>query len=120
VADEAYADGGTSLYDAVVLTSKDRATVDRYIDDGVASLMHALPDMATLSGTTLTITAPDIVSDNATQATNRISRYLALYAITEILQSRRAALVPRYAERVAAALDDVIALVRTRTAPTRS
>lgn len=120
ISDAAYSDNGTSLYDAVVLTEKDRDWVEDLIDEAVQALLRPLADIATLSSTTITINAPDIVTANATAAADAITRYLVLSATMGVLQERRAALVPSFASRVQEALSDVISLVRTRTAPSRS
>lgn len=120
ISDAAYSDNGTSLYDAVVLTEKDKDWVEDLIGEAVQALLRPLADIATLSSTTITIDAPDIVTANATAATDAITRYLVLSATMGVLQERRAALVPAFATRVQEALNDVISLVRTRTAPSRS
>lgn len=120
ISDAAYSDNGTSLYDAVVLTEKDKDWVEDLIDEAVQALLRPLADIATLSSTTITIDAPDIVTANATAASDAITRYLVLSATMGVLQERRAALVPAFATRVQEALSDVISLVRTRTAPSRS
>lgn len=119
-ADEAYGDGGVSLYDAVVLTSKDRDAVDQYIDDAVTRLKQRLRGDATLNSDALEIDVPDIPDDDEAAADDMIDRYIVLYAITEIFQTRRPALVPQYSTRTQAALEDVISILRTRKATTRS
>jgi hypothetical protein len=120
ISDAAYSDNGTSLYDAVVLTEKDEDWVEDLIGEAVQALLRPLADIATLSSTTITIDAPDIVTANATAASDAITRYLVLSATMGVLQERRAALVPVFATRVQEALNDVISLVRTRIAPSRS
>lgn len=40
VADEAYADDGTALYDSVMVTSRDSLTLSRFVDDAVDHLVR--------------------------------------------------------------------------------
>ena len=44
-ADQAYSDDGVSLYDQVVLTEKDKGTIDRFIDDAVSTLCRRTHDI---------------------------------------------------------------------------
>lgn len=119
-ADEAYGDNGVSLYDAVVLTSKDEDMVKGYIDDAIALLLRQLYDLASISSSTLTITAPDMPSANEAEIQSEIGRYIVMRAAADVFQTRRAALVPQYTTRAQEALDNIIALARTRNAPARS
>lgn len=134
-ADEAYADGGVPLYDSVVLTEKDRATADRFMADAVNAFASrcadictygnvAIPDAVTdeseLGQLKLIFYVPDMPSAIENAAKEEITRYIALFASNGFFQTRRAGLVPQYAERVQQAMDKAVTLLRTRTAPTRS
>lgn len=119
-ADEAYADDGTSLYDSVVLTTKDKSLVEQRMDDAVEALVRKCADICKHGTGTIVFDLPDAPSANSTATTAAISRYIVLSVITSIFQSRRVSLVPQYEEKTKAALDDVISLVRTRTAPSRT
>ena len=121
VADAAYADDGTSLYDSIVLTSKDDNLVGRFIDDGVRQLARATYDICKYGSGKLTFNVPDFdATTQATYVTAAIDRYLAMYATAAILQQRRAGLVPEYTNRVQDAMNGAITLLRKREAPSRS
>ena len=49
VADAAYAEDGTSLYDSIVLTEKDRATMERFMDDAISALVRRAFDICKYS-----------------------------------------------------------------------
>lgn len=134
IADDAYNEDGTSLYDSIVLTTKDRSTVDRFIDDAAAHLVRTAWDISSFDSTNMNagtksssisgsvnihFEVPDFPSAHQAAALNEITRYITLFAVAGIVQQRRAAVAPEYANRVQAALDNVIAIVRTRQAPTR-
>lgn len=120
VADQAYSESGVSLYDSVVLTSKDAGLVDRFIDDAVSQLIKRESDIAALSNGTLTFSVPDLDSSQEAAISAEITRYISMYASAGIFQQRRAELVPEYTRRTTEALDNIRAMLRKRTAPSRS
>lgn len=120
VADEAYAEDGTSLYDTVVLTSKDDGTVDNLIDEAVGQFVKTASDIASLSSNSITITAADMASGQDTAAQDEIRRFIVLSVCAAIFQKRRPILVPEYSGRAQAALENAIAIIRKRTAPSRT
>lgn len=121
VADEAYSEDGTSLYDSVILTERDRDKVDRLLDDAVNAFVRRTYDIckkATVdSAPNLQFYVPDFDTTMASTALQEITNYLALYAATEVFKSRRAGVVPEYAERVQAAMDRAVVLLKSRKAP---
>lgn len=131
VADEAYAEDGTSLYDTIVLTLKDRGTIDGFFPDGLYSFARAISDIASyyelgsyIGSTpvvkpTLEVYVPDFDRTQAKAVEAQIDRYLVLYACNALFQQRRSILVPEYTNRVQWAMDNAITLLRKRIAPTR-
>ena len=126
VADEAYSEDGISLYDVVVLTERDKSMVKRYMDDAIDLLVRRCFDIckfAPLVNQDETITprlnfyVPDLDTSMESAIQEEISKYIALYAVGVVLQSRRAAVVPQVTERVQAAMDKAVALLKTRKAP---
>lgn len=129
VADDAYADDGTSLYDSIILTDKDKPAVERYIDDAVSAFVRRAYDIckpATIeveAGVTapgLQFYVPDFDSAMTDTAKAEITNYLGLYAATEMLKSRRAAVVPEFSQRVQSAMDRAVVLLKSRKAPNES
>lgn len=120
VADAAYNEQGESLYDSIVLTDKDEDIVEGFIDDAAARLVRATEDIATPAAGTITFNVPDMPAALETPAATEIDHYITWFAVAGILQSRRPSEAPQYAERAAAALENAIALLRKRTAPSRT
>ena len=130
-ADEAYAEDGTSLYDAIVLTEKDRDTIEEFFKDALGTFVRYASDIASYyeigayDGSTL-VTVPmmkldvpdfDISQWMAVEAL--IHRYISLFACNALFQQRRSILVPEYTARVQSAMDSAITLLRKRIAPSR-
>lgn len=124
VADDAYADDGTSLYDSIILTDKDKPAVERYIDDAVSAFVRRAYDIckrATENNVpVLQFYVPDFDVTMTDTAKGEITSYLALYAATEMLKSRRAAAVPEFSQRVQSAMDRAVVLLKSRKAPNES
>ena len=128
VADESYADNGQSTYDSIVLTSRDRNMVERFIDDAVTSLVRRAFDICKYSpemdeGTPtgrmrLFFYVPDLDETMEDTIKEEISRYITLYSSAMIFESRRVAAVPQYAERITASMDRAVALLKSRKSPT--
>jgi hypothetical protein len=122
-ADEAYGEDGSSLYDSVVLTERDRDTVNRFIDDAVNLLVRRAFDVTKYATDTVSLLpklvfyVPDFDESTAGALAKEIDRYIVLYAATSVFQGRRASLVPEYTPRTQAAMDKVIALLKSRKHP---
>ena len=121
-ADEAYDENGSSLYDAIVLTKKDKRLVSKYIDDALSAIVKRMWDICKYKVTTsnnvvntyLVFNLPDIPTENETLFRAEIGRVISLYAITEIYKSRRPALLAEYQARTAESLEKANLIARMR------
>lgn len=134
VADAAYAGDGTSLYDSVVLTEKDRDMVDDLIDDAVSAFMVRTWDISTFYRETdtddygetvltgrvgirfLVSDFPEALEDITA---DEISRYIALFSAAGIFRERQASSVPKYDGMAKDAMDKAVTLLSTRVDPVR-
>jgi hypothetical protein len=147
-ADEAYAEDGTSLYDTIVLTEKDADMVEGFLADAISAFVKATSDISSYkklqaaeaaknagydiadhfgegSGATTTvhvldINVPDMDTAQQYAAMEQINRFVVLYACSALFQQRRSILVPEYSGRAQGALDNAIAVLRKRNAPSRT
>lgn len=119
-ADAAYGDEG-SLYDSVVLTTKDDSLVQNLCGDALRMVAAKMSDVAAYESSSgcWSFGLPDLPAALEGEADSAIERFIVLYACTEIFKERRAALVPEYAARAQETLDAAVTLMRTRTAPAR-
>lgn len=138
-ADEAYSDSGQSLYDSVVLTSRDYSTVDKCIDDAVSALVSRAFDICKYSPETKEVEAegdeegetetvltgrmrlhfyvPDMDPSMEDAAKAEISRYIALFVCSKVFATRRPALAQPYLDDAQAALNKAITILKSRKAP---
>jgi hypothetical protein len=133
VADEAYSDTGTALYDSIVLTEKDRSTIDRFIDDAVSAFVkrefdvtkyaplavHSDEDPREISGVIprLLFHVPDFDETMAATMDSELDRYIVLFSCNALFQQRRPALVPEYTARTQSSMDKAVALLKYRKHP---
>lgn len=134
VADAAYAEDGTPLYDSVVLTEKDDDTVLSFIDDAIRVVISALQDIAYYATSTstdetshvttvtnkITFNVPDFDASQGGQVTLNIDSFVKAFVCAGLFRQRRPSLVEEYVSRAQIALDNVKSLLRKRQAPTRS
>ena len=132
VADDAFADDGTALYDSVMVTSRDYPTLERFVDDAVNAFVRREFDIAKFSPETYTdeygeaqltgrmrihFFIPDFDTTMADAAKAELDRYIVLYACAAIFQQRRAAVVPEYTARTQSAMDKAVSLLKSRKHP---
>ena len=132
IADGAYGEDGSSLYDSIVITEKDRQNVLRFIDDAVSALVRRAFDICKYSPETyqdeagewqlsgrmrLQFFVPDFDETMWDTTKAEIDRYIVLYAVGSLCQSRKADLVPEYARRTQDAMDKAVILLKSRKYP---
>lgn len=147
VADDAYADDGTPLYDTVILTERDKELVDRYLDDAVSALVTRTFDICKYAPLVvykeddqgnvtdeidhivprLYFHVPDLDTGMEERLDEKgelppfiseeLSRYIALHAANSVFLTRRTGVVPQYTDRVQAAMNKAVALLKSRKAP---
>ena len=122
VAAAAYADDGTSLYDSIVIHSRDANDVSRAIKDAVDAVIKRAVDICTYIPATpaLSFYAPDMDSTKETAASDEVTRAIVLGAVSVWMREKYPVRYQDYADRSAAALNNAIAMIKTRTTPTRS
>lgn len=123
VADGAYSDSGESLFDSVVLTSRDDALVARAIEDAVHAFVARAFDICKYitrdesEDDRLIFHVPDFDDTMEGAALSEITHYVVFAATAAILVSRRAQAVPEYNDRAQAALTKAITLLKSRKDP---
>ena len=120
VADEAYDDTGASLYDAVIITSKDDATIERMEDDAIDALVKRTVDIATQSASLLSFDVPDFKEDLTDATYLEITRYISLNVCAAWFQSRMPSKVEEYTLRSQAAMDKAVTYLKTIKPPKRA
>ena len=124
VADEAYADNGASLYDSIILTSKDRNTINGFVDDAIALFVRREFDVTSQptvvpagSPPKLKFNVPDFDTPLASMFDDELTRYIVLSVCAALFQQRRPAVVPEYTNRAKTAMDNAVSLLKSRKHP---
>lgn len=125
VAANAYSDTGASLYDNVVLHSKDRGEVKRLQDDAINTIVKRNYDVITIVPRNedglpgLQFNVPDIDESTEDIIQEELTRFVVLNVCAAWFQSRAKDKVEEFANRGQAALDKASSMIHTRKAPTR-
>ncbi len=132
VADEAYSEDGTALYDSVMVTLRDKHKLEGFIDDAVSAFVRREFDITKYSPETYTdeygeaqlsgrmrlqFHVPDFDETMADAAKAELDRYIVMYACSSLFQQRRATVVPEYTNRTQSAMDKAVALLKYRKHP---
>lgn len=141
VADEAYSDNNIALYDSVMVTDRDKARLERFIDDAVSQFVRREFDITKYSPETYTDEFGEVQLTNRTRLQffvpdfdesmaeidgntitggalkKELDRYLVMDAVAALFQQRRVALLPEYTARAQAAMDKAVSLLKYRKHP---
>lgn len=124
VASSAYDDSGNSLYDAIIIKSRDEATLNRMYRDAVSALVARTSDIARYDmgedgEDNLSFYVPDIDTSTLPLVTQEIIRHISLNIVGAWLQEKYTDAAEGYIARGQLALDKVIRMLKTRKKPTR-
>ncbi len=119
VAASEYDEAGRSLYDGIALSSRDRETVESFVDEAAACAAARLRDIAEYSEGKLTLTVPDLPSGTEAAVASQLDRYIVSYAADRWLQRTCPGRAELYAQERDAALELAVRTVRTREKVTR-
>lgn len=118
VAAMSYSDSGDSLYDGIKIYTSDQTTIDGFMDDAWTMLRVRLRDIIDWgeSGGTdyeMHLIVPTFDDTEDSSFANWLYRYFQLSVCAQWFQSRLPSRVEEYATRAAAALDKVVAIIKT-------
>ena len=126
IADRAYAEDGTSLYDAIRIIDRDSATIKRMIADASSVVFAKFRDYiippTTTSATpaeTFNFDLPDMAEEQEEVAVEELRRFMQLQVVALWLRERYASEYENYLARATAALDKAARALFTRKRLTR-
>lgn len=122
VADKAYDDEGNSLYDGIVVTSSDEATLTAMISDSINSFVRRVSDIVSgmensADGTGISIDVPDFDTNFGGAVSSEFERHIVLNVCAAWLQERYSERSEEYVARGQVAADKTVALLKTRKKP---
>ncbi len=147
IADGAYDDEGNSLYDGIIVTSRDAATIEGMFSDALSALVKRLSDVISYpdgtdaeetgessgedtAGTaaeedaandgviTLSLDLPDFDENHQGMVEAETGRFISMNIVAAWCQERYSKKVEEYAQRGQVAMDKAVALLKTRKKPT--
>lgn len=116
-ADVAYAEDGSSLYDQIINTSRDRDTIDDMILRSRDAIVARFYDIASVDGNSFDLNIPDFPVDSEGHLEETINTFIINDVCRRWFEQKRPAIVPEYTALAQSAMDRLAALVRTRKDP---
>ena len=113
VADTAYSDDGTSLYDGIAIMSSDRDTVGKYLDDAISGIVHRTEDIATVGEDSISFDVPGFDMSKEDIARRELDRYLVMSVCALWFQDRYADKVEEFTQKAKTALDKGVGLLKS-------
>lgn len=117
VAASAFGEDGSSLYDAIVLTSRDKDTIYEMIDDAASALLTRLSDIATYCAGVFQFFVTDERSHNTMVIGNAIDRFIVMNICSAWMQQRYSPKADEYGARSSDALEKADRLLREKHPP---
>lgn len=123
MADRAYAEDGSSLYDAIRILDRDADTVDRMISDSVSVLASRFRDViapvAEEPSVSLSLYLPDMEDSMQPVAERELTRFLVMQTVALWSQEKFAQQYEGYVALATSALEKAERALFTRRRPTR-
>lgn len=117
VAATAFAEDGTSLYDAIIITSRDEEVVKEMIDDAKSALVTRLSDIATMSSDLLEFDVPDSRTHDITVIGSAIDRFIVVNVCSAWMIQKHKDKAEEYGARATDAINKVERLLYERLPP---
>lgn len=125
VADFAYAEDGTSLYDTIAIFDRDAPTIKRMIADASSVVFSRFrdyivsPSAPSENSEVFNFYLPDMDPSQVLVATAELNRFLSLQVVSSWLKERYKSEVENYSTRATEALDKAERALFTRKRVTR-
>lgn len=125
IANNAYAEDGTPLYDGIVLHSKDKSEIERLQADAINTIVRSLYDLVTIKPSdqegnpVLSFYVPDIDTSTEPIIAEELNNFIVMSVCYRWLRAHAADKADDYATRANDAISKASALLHTRKAPTR-
>lgn len=120
VADLAYGEDGTPLYDAIAIYDRDESSIKKMIADASSVVYERFrdyitsPTSATSSSEVFNFYLPDMETSQKAVAENELGRFLSLFIVSLWFQERYVSAYEKYSARATEALDKAERALFTR------
>lgn len=117
IAASAFAEDGTPLYDAIVITSRDDSTIKDMIDDAATAMLTRLSDIATYFSGQFEFDIPEERTHDIMTIGKMIDRFIVMNVCSAWMIQRHKIKAEDYGARSTDALEKVERLLREKLPP---
>lgn len=117
VAASAFAEDGTPLYDAIVITSRDTDIIKEMIDDAATAMLTRLSGLATYSSGLFEFDIPEARTHDITTIGNVVDRFIVMNVCSAWMIQKHTAKAEEYGARSTDALNKVERLLLEKLPP---
>ena len=117
VAASAFAEDGTPLYDAIVITSRDTDIIKEMIDDAATAMLTRLSGLATYSSGLFEFDIPEERTHDITTIGNVVDRFIVMNVCSAWMIQKHTAKAEEYGARSTDALNKVERLLLEKLPP---
>ena len=117
VASSAYAEDGTPLYDAIVITSRDSEVIDEMIEDAATALLTRLSDVASCDSGTFTFDIPEERTHDISTIGKVIDRYIVMNVCSAWMIQKHKPKAEEYGARTTDAVNKIERLLYEKLPP---
>ena len=117
VAASAFAEDGTPLYDAIVITSRDTDIIKEMIDDAATAMLTRLSGLATYSSGLFEFDIPEERTHDITTIGNVVDRFIVMNVCSAWMIQKHIAKAEEYGARSTDALNKVERLLLEKLPP---
>lgn len=117
VAASAFAEDGTPLYDAIVITSRDTDTIYEMIDDAATAMLTRLSDIATYSSGLFEFDIPEERTHDIMTIGKVIDRFIVMNVCSAWMIQKHTAKAEEYGARSTDAITKVERLLHEKLPP---
>lgn len=117
IAASAFAEDGTPLYDAIVITSRDADTIHEMIDDAATAMLTRLSDIATYSSGLFEFDIPEERTHDIMTIGKVIDRFIVMNVCSAWMIQKHTAKAEEYGARSTDAITKVERLLHEKLPP---
>lgn len=117
VAASAFAEDGTPLYDAIVITSRDADTIKEMIEDAATAMLTRLSDVATYSSGLFEFDIPEERTHDIMTIGNVVERFIVMNVVSAWMIQKHAVKAGEYGARSTDALNKIEKLLYEKLPP---
>lgn len=119
IAADAYQEGGQSMYDAIVMHTRDVNELNKMISSTVITLVAAFGELVSIDGNFLDFRLPDWDDTKTNMASTQATRFVTFDVTKKWLVLKFPSRMDEYDKKAQEAFDNLRSMIYTRKTPSR-